>query len=323
MSAFQVAFNAVVPIFLMIMLGYGVKRIGIVNDSFVNQVTKFVFRISLPMMVFSKVASIDLSHGFLISQIKLMIFCAIAILLAYFIAKLAARTFIKESVNQRGYVVGSFIQGAFRTNYLIIGYPVLLNLFGDEVVINMALITLVVIPMFNTLAIIALSPPDKHTGLKKYKEIILNIVKNPLIIAIELGFLSAAINITYPSVINSFISMTASMATPLALVAIGAFFHFDGIKETLSNTLVAISIKLLILPLIMTTAAYLVGLEPMNIILVGVLFGGPTAVSSFAMSSELGGDPVLAGNIIIISSALCVITYMTIITIWLSILGLA
>jgi len=323
MNAFFVAFNAVIPIFLIIILGYLVKRMGIINESFVSQATKFVFRVSLPTLVFSKVASIDLKRDFELSQIYLLVFCAGAIFVGFLVARLFAFKVMKLGMNERGNVAGTFIQGAFRTNYLIIGYPVLLNLFGDDVIISMALVTLVVIPMFNILSIIALTPPNQHTGLDKYKNILLNIVGNPLIISIGLGFVSAAFSIRFPAFIDSSINMIAGLATPLALVAIGAFFHFDGLKKTLKEAIGAISLKLLLMPIMMTIAAYLFNLEAMNIIVIAVLFGGPTAVSSFAMSSELGGDSVLAGNIVILSSALCVISYMTIITVWLSILGLA
>lgn len=323
MSAFTVAFNAVIPIFLMIVLGFGVKKLGYINQDFVSQASKFVFRICLPILVFRKVASIELHQSFELSQIYLMLFCVVSIFLAFFISKGVSKIGLKEDMSERGYVVGAFIQGSFRSNYLIIGYPVLLNLFGDAVVVNMALVTLVVIPMFNVLSIVALTPPDEHNGFDKYKKILLNVVKNPLIISIVLGFSAAAIGIKLPTAVDSFLAMAAGLATPLALVAIGAFFHFDGFKETIRPALLSALVKLIILPVIMTTAAYLAGLEPMNIILVGILFGGPTAVSSFAMSSELGGDPVVSGNIVILSSALCVVTYMTIITFWLTVLNMA
>ena len=323
MNAFTIAFNAVLPIFLMIVLGFGAKSLGVINQDFVNQATRFVFRISLPVLIYRKVSAIDLSESFEVSQVHLMVFCFIGIIVGYFIAKGLARFVVKDPMSKNGYVTGTFILGCSRSNYVIIGYPVLLNLFGDAVVVNMALVTLMVIPIFNVLAIIALTPPDKHNGIAKFKEISLNIIKNPLIIALVFGFITAELELTFPRAIDGFLAMVAGLATPLALVAIGAFFHFDGFRETISLAGAVTFIKLLLLPAIMTTAAYLIGLEPMNIILVGVLFGGPTSVSSFAMSSELGGDPVLAGNIIILTSGLCAFSYMLVITVWLSILGIA
>ncbi len=225
--------------------------------------------------------------------------------------------------SSRGYAAGAFMQGSFRSNYMIIGYPVLLNLFGDDIVVNMAVVTLIVIPFFNIFSIIALTPAQEHNSIKQYGEFFLKVLTNPLIAAIVLGFFASAIGVKFPIYLDKFITMTGNLATPLALVAIGAFFHFDDFKGTLRNAILAVGLKLLVLPLIMTFAAYAVGLSPMNVILVAVLFGGPTAVSSFAMSSEMGGDAVLSGNIVILSSGLCVVSYMIILTFWLNMLGLA
>lgn len=323
MSAFAISFNAVVPIFLMMILGFIAKKLKFIGPEFVSQSTKFVFRISLPAMVFSKVAGIDLSRGIEISQLYLMIFCAVGIFVAFLISKITAKFFIKETVNERGYVSGAFMQGAFRCNYMIIGYPVLLNLFGDDIVVNMALVTLAVIPSFNIISIIALTPPNQQASYKKYTAILINVIKNPLIIGIVLGFISSYLKIDYPSYIDSFVTMTGNLATPLALVAIGAFFHFDDFKDTLVNVIGSVTLKLVVIPIIMTTAAFLLGFSPMNIILISVLFGGPAAVSSFAMSSEMGGDAVLSGNIVILSSGLCVVSLVIIISTWISILGIA
>jgi hypothetical protein len=322
MSAFEVSFNAVVPIFLMMILGFAGKKLNIIGPEFVNQATKFVFRISLPAMVFNKVASIDLSTSLEISQVYLMIFCSVGIIVAYLISRFAGKIVIKEAINSRGYVTGAFMQGVFRSNYIIIGYPVLLNLFGDEIVVNMALVTLIVIPFSNIFSIVALTRPNTHNSMNKYKEILINVLKNPLIIGIILGFGASYIKLDLPFYLDSFIVMTANLATPLALVAIGAFFHFDDFKDSLSKAVIAVSLKLFVLPIIMTSAAYILGFSPMNIILIGVLFGGPTAVSSFAMSSEMEGDSVLSGNIVILSSGLCVISYLIIITTWISILNI-
>jgi hypothetical protein len=325
MNPLEVAFNAVVPIFLLIALGYIARKVGVIGTEFVNQASRFVFRISLPMLIFSKVAAIDLSNEFDTSQIVLMVFCAVAVAIGYFLSKIVGGILIKEPNNSRGYVLGAFIQGGFRSNYLIVGYPVMFNLYGDEIALSVALLTLVVIPTANILSIIALTPNNQNSGIEKFKEIVMNIVKNPLIIAIGLAFLSMAAGFEfsqdYPSVLTQFIRMTAGLATPLGLVAIGAFFRFDGFREMIKPTIVATGVKLILMPLIISVLAYLIGMEPMNIILVSVLLGGPAAISSFAMCNEMGGDTLLAGNIIILSSASCVVSYIAMITILLSILN--
>ncbi len=171
--------------------------------------------------------------------------------------------------------------------------------------LSVALLTLVVIPSANILSIIALTPTNQNRGIENFKEIGMNIVTNPLIIAICVGFLS----------------MAAGLATPLELVAIGAFFRFDGFRKMLKPIIAVTVVKLILKPLIITIFAYLIGMEPINTILISVLLGGPATVSSFAMCNEMGGDTLLAGKIVILSSAFCVVTYIAMITILLSVLN--
>jgi len=172
---------------------------------------------------------------------------------------------------------------------------------------------------FNVFSIIALTPPNEHGTTKKTWMLFNSIIKNPLIIGILLGFASAYLKISYPLFVNSFISMTADLSTPLALLAIGGFFHFDGLRQTFKHSLVATFFKLIILPMIFTTLAYYMGFRGSDLLIILVLFGGPTAVSSFAMSTEMGGDTVLAGNIVIMTSGLCVLSFLAMMTFWLSI----
>lgn len=323
MNSFILAFNAIAPIFLMITLGYVAKKIGLIGPAFVSQGTKFVFRVSLPFMVFLKVSSIDISQGLDVSKFQLLIFCAIAITITYLLSKVLGKVFIKETINERGNALGSFMQGAFRCNFLIVGYPILLNLYGDDVVITIALLTLLVIPIFNILSICALTGNGDEKGLKKYGRVAINVMKNPLIIAVVFGFISASFKLDYPVVVDEFLNMAAKLATPLGLIAIGAFFHFDGFKDTIGTTLKCAGLKLILFPICASVVAYILGFQQMDIIVICVLFGGPTAVSSFAMSKELGGDPVLSGNIVIVTSALCMMTLMLIIAAWLQVFGVA
>ncbi len=323
MNAFIVAFNAIVPIFLMILLGYGAKRIKIVSETFVNQAMKFVFRVSLPTMIFTKVSAIDLSESIRPSDLYLMAFCGIGLMAAFGLATFVARHVIKRPYTPEGdYVWGAFVQGAFRSNYVIIGYPILLNLFQDDVVVMLALLTVVAIPCFNIFSIIALTPRGEADGKEQLGKLLRTMATNPLIIAIVLGFISAAVGLKFPLIIADTLDMTASMATPLALVSIGAFFHFDHFMSTLKTTALATVIKLILLPIVFSFLAYLLGFSGMAIIVITVLFGGPTAISSFAMSNEMGGDTDLAGNIIIMTSGLCLFSYMIIISFWMDFLNL-
>lgn len=267
-------------------------------------------------------AKIDIETTITRDDIWLMGYSIVALLLSAGIGSIIARQVLKLDHNQRGFVRGAFIQGAFRTNYAIISYPILLGMFGDDVVLKLALVTVISIPIFNIVSIIALTPQKSH-DIKTYIKLLKNILSNPLIIGIVFGFISAMFKMTYPQAIEAFIGLAASVATPLALVSLGIFFRFDHFRETLKLTLVATSIKNMALPFIFSSIAYWIGLSPMNIVIITILVGGPTAVSSFAMSKEMGADAVLAGNIIIMTTLVCSFTLMLFLTFWVSVLGIA
>jgi predicted permease len=322
MDAFILTFNAIAPVFLMILLGYGMKLVKLVSEDFVTVSMKLVFKVFLPILLFQKVAHIDLATSITLDDLWLMGYSVVALLLAAGLASLAGHYILRLGYNHRGFVKGAFIQGAFRTNYAIISYPILLGMFGDAVVLKLALVTVISIPIFNIISIIALTPEKSH-DIKTYMALLKNIISNPLIIGIVLGFFSAVLNLTYPRVIEAFITSSATLATPLALVSLGIFFRFDHFRETLKLTLIATGIKNLLLPFVFSAIAYWIGLSPMNIVIITILVGGPTAVSSFAMSKEMDGDAVLSGNIIIMTTLICSFTLMLFLTFWVSVLGLA
>lgn len=319
MELLFLAFNAVLPIFLLMIFGYYLKQRKFIDANFINVATKFVFRFSLPTLVFMKIASIDRNVKIDTEQFELMILSFFGAIIAFLITSVVVNIFHKISGESSELYKGAMNQGSWRSNYLIVGYPILYNLFGDSMILNYALLTLIVIPLFNVLATITLSNTGGIRNLDDIKKIGTKLIKNPLILGVLFGFLFNATGMVMPIFISKTMDMVASLATPLGLISIGAFFHFDGFRKSVVKTVIATSFKLIIFPLLFSTVAYFMGFSTMNIIITAVLFGGPAAVSSFAMAKEMGSDANLAGNIVILSSLLCSMTYMLIIMMWLSI----
>ncbi len=99
----------------------------------------------------------------------------------------------------------------------------------------------------------------------------------------------------------------ASIATPLALIVIGASFNFRHTIENLPPALIASTIKLIVLPLISVVSAVAIGYTGEDVLLIYVLTGVPTATVSFIMAASMDADQDLASNIIMISTLLSVI----------------
>jgi len=117
-----------------------------------------------------------------------------------------------------------------------------------------------------------------------------------------------ALDIKLPSVVEKAVKDTGSIATPLAIIALGAGFEFSGIRGYVREISIVILARLVIIPLIVLSAAVLCGFSEEALACLLITFGGPIAVSSFSMAQQMGGDEKLSAQIVVISSALCLFT---------------
>ena len=221
----------------------------------------------------------------------------LGILITFIASYLFSKSVIKQKVSR-----GAFVQGAFRSNYVIIGYPLILNMFGETGIAKAAVLTAFMMPIFNVLAVIILSITSDNEMANDKKKIILNIIKNPLIIAIFISLFFSYFQIKLPTFANQTIDYLAQLSMPLALLGIGSFFSFEKMKDCFSNALLASIIKIVINPLIFVSIAYFIGFRGDNLGVLFVLFGSPTSISSFIMAEAMDNDSDLAANIIIITT---------------------
>jgi len=162
--------------------------------------------------------------------------------------------------------------------------------------------------MFNILAVIALERFRDGSEKPNLLKLLKGMAKNPLIIGCAIGLLFLALDIKLPYVIEKAVSDVGSISTPLAIIALGAGFEFSGIGGQLKEISVVIIGRLIVIPLIVLSAAIFCGFSGEALACLLITFGGPIAVSSFPMAQQMDGDEKLAAQIIVISSALCLFT---------------
>lgn len=303
MASFIFAVNAVAPIVLMIALGYLLKRGGLFGAEFSRNANKTVFRLFLPAMLFLNVYKIDIAQSIDLTY-ALYVFVIVIILFALSIpfARMAS-----EKRERRGVIM----QAAFRSNYALIGIPLARSLFGDEGVIVATLLSALVIPLFNILAVIALSMYGE--GKPSIKKIFADIVRNPLIQSIALGgtvllirsiFLKQGVDFRISDITPLYKVLTylSEVATPLSLLVLGSQFEFSRISELRREILFGVGMRAVIIPIIGLGSAYLLFPTSFNgahYAAFVAVFTTPMAVSSVAMSQEMGGDAELAGQLVI------------------------
>jgi len=282
------------PVFLIIALGYLLKKTSIITDKFVTVTSKFVFNVSLPALIFFNIAKINLSKTLKIDEI---LFIYLYIIFAFIIIWFVAKIFIKE-----GKDLGTFIHGSFRSNFAIVGFSVIYSAFGADTIGKSSLILAFIIPLNNILAVIALTVPINKEKYINYRNILKEIITNPLILSVIAGLPFSYFNLPIHHVITKTGGYLSSIALPLALIGIGANLNIKDLKEASLYAFISAFIKLIILPLIGTFLAYEFGFKGLDLGLIFILFACPTAIVSFIMADAMGSNSKLAGNIVLITT---------------------
>ena len=299
MNDILVCLNAIVPVFLIIAVGYLAKRLGVIREGEVSRMNAVAFRVFMLLMCFYNVYNSDLSTAV---RPRLILFSVICVALMYLCSWLYAHFFVRERPCR-----GVVIQGLYRSNFLILGLPIASGLSGVSDLGAVAILGAIVVPMFNMLAVITL---EVYNGTKpKFGKLLIDIAKNPLIVGSVLGLLFLLLGIRLPQMFESGIRDLAKIASPLMLFLLGAFFRFDGFKSHVGY-LVAVNVgRLLVFPALVLAAAVMLGFRGVEFVALLALFASPTAVASFTMAQQMGGDAELAGNIVVTTSLFCSFTF--------------
>lgn len=293
-----IAFNAVLPVMLCIMLGYFLARIGMIKEELRKGLNSLCFKVFLPFYLFDSVYDTDVSTAF---NPGLMLFCCLA-MIAWFAALMIMIPRIEPENPRRGVL----IQAMFRSNFALFGLPMAETLCGKENMGPTNLLIGVCVPLVNVLAVITLE--TFRGGKPSVKKMLLGIAKNPLIIASLLGLAFNLLNIPLYTDLRKTIINLGKVATPLSMVALGASFTFASTKVYRRQLALGVSGKLIISPLLMVTLGALLGFRAETLVPVLIFFGAPTAVSSFPMAQQMDGDGELAASLVVFTSALSIVT---------------
>lgn len=305
MSNLFLAFSVVFPLFFMMSLGYLLKLTHVLNERFLKELNQFCFRIFLPFILFDNIYK---SNFHAVFSLKLVVFAIISTLALFLILLFIIPLF--ERSDQKRSVI---IQGIFRSNFILFGIPITTSLYGGQNVATTALLIAFLIPLFNLLSVVVLH----HFSKRKIKPIIIlkNIITNPLIIASIVGFCFVLTGIRLPVLVATSVSSIAQVATPLALITLGGSFQFRALTRSIFPLVWTVIGKLMILPLIFIPLSIVFGFKHVELTALVALFASPTAVSTYTMAQQADADDTLAGQIVVLSSLLSILSLFLIITI--------
>jgi malonate transporter and related proteins len=300
MQNFLVVLSLVIPVFLIVALGYILKKTGMINDQFVKVSSQIVFKVSLPALIFSEITRIDITEDV---NLWVVVFIYGGTLISVAFSWMVAIIFVTEPKDQT-----VFIQGSFRGNYAIIGLALISNVFGQAALGKASLVLAFTIPLYNVLSIIALTVPLRKEKQLNITKTLFEIIKNPLIIGVAAAIPFSYFQIPVHHTINIAIEYVADISLPLALIGIGGFLNFKDLKQSSVIASFSTFIKLFIIPISATFFAYWFNFRGDELGIIFILFACPTAIASFIMAEAMGSNSRLAANILLITTLASVAT---------------
>lgn len=299
---FIYSINVTIPIFLVMVLGYFLRRRGMLNENFVNVANKFNFDVTLPFMVFRDIAAVNIRSVF---DLKYVLFCAIASSVCFWVVWGLAKLFMKDKS-----LIGAFVQASFRSSAAVMGLAFISNLYGPSAMGPLMIIGAV--PLYNIYSVLVLTFEAEDDGrgrdTGKLKEASVNILKNPIIISIVLGLIVSLCKLDFPVLVDNTIDNVAKMATPLALITLGAGFEGREALAKMKPTLWAAFIKLIGQAAIFIPIAIALGFTGEKLIAIMVMLAAPATPSCYIMAKNMKNDGVLTASIIVTTTLLAAFT---------------
>ena len=302
MENFIYSINVTMPIFLVMVIGYILKQIGMLNDNFVTVANKFNFKVTLPFMLFKDIAGVDIKAVF---DIKYVLFCAIVSTICFWVVWGTAKLLVRDKT-----IRGAFVQSSFRGSAAVMGLAFIQNIYGSSAMGPLMIVSAV--PLYNIFSVIVLTfEANDSTNIDKKAKIRqagINICKNPIILSILAGLIVGLLGIQFPTLVNKTVSNVAQMATPLALITIGAGFEGRKALAKIAPTMAASTIKLVLQPLVFLPVAAWMGFSGEKMIAILIMLASPTTPSCYIMAKSMNNDEVLTASVIVTTTLMAAFT---------------
>ena len=299
MESILLALNVMLPVFLMIALGVFLQYVGILPRRSIRDLNRLCFMCFLPVMLFNNVRATDIRQSL---NAPLIGYAVITVLLL-FVVLLWIIPKVVHTPEQQSVV----IQGVYRSNYVILGIPIVSNMYRGDSIGTITMLVAIVVPLFNLLAVFLF---EKFNGKNKHnpRKMLRSIAKNPLILATILGLLYTLFGVSFPVCVDTVLNDLGAVTIPIALLILGADldFYFGRVKVRL--LLATVFGKIFLVPLLFLPPAIVLGFRGQALASLLAMYASPAAVSGYIMAQNENADHHLAGQIVVITSVLSCFT---------------
>ena len=301
-----IAFDAVAPMFLIIALGYGVRQKKMLDGDTIRKVNKVLFTVFFPCLVFWSLYGKSIDEAF-DGKLILYVVCIALVLWGITIPFVV-------SVEKENRTRGAMIQAINRTNFLVVGLPVLNSIYGEG---NVPFATSVVVVMLLLSNVMSVTVLEVFRGSRPApSQILREIVHNPIIAATLLGIVTMIFHIRLPGAAERALSSLNGVGTPMALFVMGASLDLKKIGYRKRNLMICLVGKLVVVPGIVTVTAVPLGFRDAAFAALLVFFAPPPPTTSFTMADQMDSDSELARDCVVFGSALVVFAMFFWLLLW-------
>ena len=284
--------------FIIMFIGAFIKKAGLITTEETKKFNRVIFICCFPPLMFSNLYGRELGNAV---DLKLIAFSVTTVLVMYALTVIFV---LKIEKNQK--TRGAMIQAIYRSNFVIMGIPVVQNVFGRGELAVTAMMVTIIVPLYNVLAVVTL---EVFRGSRpELKDILKNLIKNPILVGAVCGIIAVITGLKLPAAIEAPMNMLAEAASPLALLLLGASFDFRTVGKEKRNLIICVAGRLVVFPAVGLTLGAMMGFTGVKLLTLVAIFASPSAVTSFTMAQQMDSDYELAGNCVIFSSAISCFT---------------
>jgi hypothetical protein len=290
--------GALVPIFIVIISGYSLRRYQFPGDAFWPYVERLTYFVLFPSLLLQKTATAPLDFHALAPMASALISAVLAMTALLFL--------IRPWWSAGAAAFASFFQGCLRLNTYV-GLSAAFALLGDEGLALAAVAIAVLIPLVNILSVTVLVI-SSESERKDWQAVIKGVTHNPLILACLAGIFLNVSGIGLHSILSDILLIFGRASLPLGLLAVGAEMDITAIRNAGKVVLLSCVLKLLVMPALMWTASILLHVNPTATVIIVLFAALPVNATSYILARQLGGDSLLMANIVTVQVLFSMLT---------------
>ena len=289
---FIICVNAVIPSAIYLIIGIILKVTGVMKDEEVRKFTHVVFVTLYPFIMFDNLYGKNIAENM---DVKLGLYAVI-----FTAFQFAASWIFVCIIEKSNYERGAMIQALYRSNYVLMGFPIAVNLFGKGNITAVAIIMMLVVPFYNITAVILFE--TFRGGKVNFGQMLKRILTNPIIDGGIAAFIVMILGINLPQPIVNTIGTLSDATAPIAMILLGAALNINGFSSDRRRIAICTIGKLVVFPAIGIAGAVLLGIRDVQLIAVTLMVAAPIALASYAMASSMGGNGKLAGELVVVTT---------------------